>query len=73
MERICIDCDAIIPKKRVKIFPSCVRCVACQSMLEALIPSNYKRRIDEGIAGTREGYHFTRQRQRENMLKRYRE
>jgi DnaK suppressor protein len=32
--RICYDCEAIIPAKRVEVVPNAVRCVECQSMAE---------------------------------------
>jgi DnaK suppressor protein len=32
--RICYDCEAVIPAKRIEAVPNAVRCVECQSIAE---------------------------------------
>jgi len=51
--KLCIDCSNVIPPQRAAI-KGIVRCVACQSKLEKSNPGSVERRVDEGIAGTRE-------------------
>jgi len=33
-DRICFDCEAPIPPKRMELMPQAVRCVECQSIAE---------------------------------------
>jgi len=33
-DRICFDCEVLIPPKRVELMPHAVRCVECQSIVE---------------------------------------
>jgi DnaK suppressor protein len=33
-DRICFDCEVLIPPKRVELVPHAVRCVECQSIAE---------------------------------------
>jgi|APSaa5957512535_1039671.scaffolds.fasta_scaffold36281_3 RNA polymerase-binding transcription factor DksA len=57
--KICIDCSAVIPIQRASI-EGVVRCVPCQSRWERSNPGIVERRVDEGIAGTREDNQRTR-------------
>jgi phage/conjugal plasmid C-4 type zinc finger TraR family protein len=52
----CIDCGEIIPEARLEISPQTNRCVKCQQALEGKNPNTYKRKIDEGLAGSREDH-----------------
>ena len=71
--RLCIDCGEQITEARVKALPDTTRCVGCQSRLESSAPNSHVRKIDEGLAGTREGHKRMRGQQRGDMLKRNRE
>jgi len=53
-DRDCADCGNPIPRARVQSIPDVQRCVLCQEKLEARNPDLVKRRINEGIGGTRE-------------------
>jgi len=53
-ERVCIECGAVIPPERVKAIPAVSRCLKCQSSFEQT--HDTRRRINEGLAGTREGH-----------------
>jgi DnaK suppressor protein len=33
-QRLCLDCDEPLSKKRLKFIPEAVRCVDCQNLLE---------------------------------------
>lgn len=35
--RICYDCEVVIPAKRVEVVPHAVRCVECQSIAEKTV------------------------------------
>jgi DnaK suppressor protein len=35
--RICYDCEMVIPAKRVEVVPHAVRCVECQSIAEKAV------------------------------------
>ena len=52
----CIECSEPIPEARLKINPQTCRCVECQQVLERKNPDTYKRKIDEGLAGSREDH-----------------
>jgi hypothetical protein len=52
----CIECGEPIPEARLKITPQPCRCVECQQTLERKNPDNCKRKIDEGLAGSREDH-----------------
>ena len=52
-DKLCIDCSDVIPAQRAAI-EGIVRCVVCQSRLEKSNPGSVERRMNEGIAGTRE-------------------
>lgn len=53
-DKDCIDCGHNIPASRVASTPNVQRCVRCQEVLERQDPTINERRVDEGIAGTRE-------------------
>lgn len=53
-ERLCIECGVVIPPGRVKAVPTVSRCMKCQESFEQ--NHDTRRRIDEGLAGTREGH-----------------
>ena len=53
-ERLCIDCGLVIPPARLAATPSVSRCLKCQSAFEKT--RDTRPRIDEGLAGTREGH-----------------
>jgi hypothetical protein len=70
---LCIDCGELIPPARVKAVPNVQRCAKCQSLLERRDPSITKRRMDEGLAGSRDDNKKMRSRQWGDMIKRRRE
>ncbi len=34
--RVCLDCEIIIPAKRLEVYPQAVRCVDCQEVVEIM-------------------------------------
>lgn len=70
---VCIDCGTPIPAARLKINPESRRCVQCQKALEDKNPNNYKRKIDEGLSGSREDHKKLRARDWGAMINRNRE
>jgi len=72
-DNLCIDCGEPIPKARLKAKPNASRCVGCQSSVESADPNSYVRRVDEGLAGTREGHKRMRGQVWGDMLRRSRE
>jgi len=72
-KRLCRDCGKQIPPARIRVIPNATLCVACQSGLESAAPNRHVRRIDEGLAGTREAHKRIRGRLWGDMLKRNRE
>ena len=66
----CVDCDAEIPLARLSAIPNVLRCAACQEKLESLHPELIERRVDEGLAGTREDNKRMQGKQYSDMRKR---
>lgn len=66
----CSDCGAPIPDARVRNNPDCKRCVRCQKAYEKDNPSLTERKIDEGLAGSREDHKRMRGNQMSDMRKR---
>ena len=52
--RECLDCGVVIPVARVQAIPNVIRCAHCQEKLEAGHPELSERKVDEGLAGSRE-------------------
>ena len=52
--RECLDCGIVIPVARVQAIPNVSRCAHCQEKLEASHPELSERKVDEGLAGSRE-------------------
>lgn len=71
--KLCDDCGDIIPKERLRAVPHTNHCTDCQAQLESVNPNSYTRRIDEGLAGTREGHKRMRGQQWSEMVRRHRE
>ncbi|MGI9302308.1 MAG: TraR/DksA C4-type zinc finger protein [Gammaproteobacteria bacterium] len=71
--KLCIDCGSPIPLDRLEANPSTRRCILCQALLEARDPSLTQRRMDGGLAGTREDHKKMRARQWGDMQSRRRE
>ena len=70
---LCIDCGGLIPPARVEAIPNVQRCTKCQSLFESRDPSIFKRRVDEGLAGSRDDNKKMRARQWGDMQRRRRE
>lgn len=68
--RLCIDCGLNIPPARVAAVPSVSRCLKCQSAFENTRDTH--PRIEEGLAGTREGHKKMRGQQWGDMRNRSR-
>ncbi len=69
-QKQCVDCGASIPAARIQANPATERCVRCQQAFEQLDPSLTERKIDEGLAGTREDHKRMRGNLRSDMGKR---
>ena len=52
--RLCVECGVVISPDRVRAVPSVTRCIKCQSQFEGT--HDTRPRINEGLAGTREGH-----------------
>lgn len=61
--RICRTCGHPISLERLAAMPMAIRHVGCQAPIEG----DTKRYVDEGIAGSREGYIFMRERNSQDM------
>ena len=70
--RYCIDCGKSIPSARLEISPEARRCVQCQRALEGKNPSVHRRRIDEGLAGSRDDHKKLKAREWGSMVNRNR-
>jgi hypothetical protein len=70
---LCIDCGELIPLARVEAIPNVQRCVNCQRLFEKKDSSITTRRIDEGLAGSRDDHKKMRSRQWGDMIRRHRE
>ena len=71
-DRLCVDCGELIPKARVAAVPDVQRCTKCQSLVERRDPAITKRKIDEGLAGSRDDNKKMRARQWGDMMSRHR-
>ena len=72
-DHLCVDCGNLIPQARVKAIPNVQRCTECQSLNERQNPSLVKRKVDEGLAGSRDDHKKMRARQWSDMIRRHRE
>jgi len=72
-DHFCVDCGNLIPQARVEAIPNVQRCTKCQSLNERQNPSVVKRKVDEGLAGSREDHKKMRARQWSDMIRRHRE
>ena len=70
MSKDCVDCDVEIPIARLRAIPNVIRCAACQEKLESSHPELIERRVDEGLAGTREDHKKMRGKLYSDMRKR---
>ena len=61
--RICRTCGLPISKERIAAMPTAIRHVECQTPIEG----DTRQYVDEGIAGTRDGYIFMRKRNSQDM------
>lgn len=69
--RPCADCGCPIPAARLAVSPNAGRCINCQNNFERV--HDTRRKIDEGIAGTREENKHMRGQLRSEMRNRGRE
>ncbi len=52
--RLCSACGMEIPPERINVTPGATRCIKCQNDFE--LHHDTRPKIDEGLAGTREGH-----------------
>lgn len=53
-ERVCYLCGCVISVERVAAIPDVVSCIDCQSTQEETNDASMRRRINEGIGGSRD-------------------
>lgn len=66
----CTDCGRAISETRLKALPGVSRCVTCQERLEKSDPKSVKRKVDEGLSGTREDQERMRTKQNSETWRR---
>jgi hypothetical protein len=66
--RMCVDCGLPIPRARLLVSPEVMRCIRCQNNFESVHDTT--RKIDEGLAGTREAHKRMRGQLRTDMRNR---
>ena len=69
-EHGCIDCGSEIPEARLKAIPGVTRCSSCQEKIEKRNPASFERKVDEGLAGTREDHKRMQGKQFSDMRRR---
>ncbi|MGH8670803.1 MAG: TraR/DksA C4-type zinc finger protein [Burkholderiales bacterium] len=66
--RLCVECGDVIPPACIVATPTVTRCVSCQSKFE--LAHDTRRRVDEGLGGTREDHKKMRGQLRSDMRNR---